>query len=60
MLVLTRRVEEKIVIGEDNNVVITVLKIQGDRVSLGIKAPPETTILRHELIEEETPVTSTK
>ena len=60
MLVLTRRVEEKIVIGEDNKVVITILKIQGDRVSIGIEANKETPILRYELIEEETPATSVK
>lgn len=53
MLVLTRRVEEKIVIGKENKVVITILKIQGDRVSIGIEASKDTPILRHELVEEE-------
>ncbi len=62
MLVLTRRVEEKIVIGEDNQVVITILKIQGDRVSIGIEAHPKIPIIRAELveIEEESPATNLK
>lgn len=61
MLVLTRRVEEKIVIGEENKVVITILKIQGDRVSIGIEADPRIRVYRKELekeqVEEESPAT---
>jgi carbon storage regulator len=60
MLVLTRRIEEKIVIGEDNEVVITILKIQGDRVSIGIEAHKDTPILRYELIEEQITATTNK
>lgn len=53
MLVLTRKSEEEIIIddGNGNVVVITVLKIQGDKVSIGIKAPPKTQIWRKELLE---------
>lgn len=52
MLVLTRKIEQKIRIG--NNIVITVLKVQGkDQVSLGIVAPKEMQIVREELIDEE-------
>lgn len=53
MLVLTRKSEEKIVIGkhEQDQIVITILKIQGGKVSLGIKANKEWEILRQELIE---------
>jgi carbon storage regulator len=47
MLVLTRRVGEKIVVGGD--VVITVKKVSGNRVAIGIEAPAETRILRGEL-----------
>lgn len=53
MLVLTRKSEEKITIGKDKKVVITILKIQGDKVSIGIEADKETPIFRNELIEEE-------
>lgn len=47
MLVLTRKVDEKIQIGDHITIVIT--KIAGDRVSIGINAPPDVRILRNEL-----------
>lgn len=47
MLVLSRRVGEKIKIGDD--VVVTILAIKGNQVRVGIDAPPATTILRDEL-----------
>jgi carbon storage regulator len=53
MLVLTRKSEEKITIGKDKKIVITILKIQGDKVSIGIEADKETPIFRNELIEND-------
>jgi carbon storage regulator len=50
MLVLTRKAGEKIVI--DENIVIEVLEIQGNRVRIGIQAPRGITILRQELLLE--------
>lgn len=50
MLVLTRRVGEKLVIG--NEVVVEVLSISGEGVRLGINAPRETSIHRYEVFEE--------
>jgi carbon storage regulator len=50
MLVLTRKLDQKIVIGK--NIVITVLKVQGDQVSIGIEAPRSTTIYREEIFRE--------
>lgn len=47
MLVLSRKVGEKVVI--DGNIVVEVVKIQGNRISLGIVAPSDVTILRGEL-----------
>ncbi len=47
MLVLGRRKGEKIVIGE--GIVVTVVTIQGERVRLGIEAPPEVSIRREEI-----------
>lgn len=47
MLVLTRKTDESVVIGE--NIVITILSIEGDKVKLGIEAPREIPILRKEL-----------
>ncbi len=50
MLVLTRKSEQKIVIGE--NITITILKVQGDQVSVGIDAPDDMRIFRKELLED--------
>ncbi len=47
MLILTRRLEEAIFIGKD--IQITVLKIQGNQVQLGLDAPQEVTIHREEV-----------
>lgn len=50
MLVLTRKSEQKLIIGK--NVVLTVLKIQGDQVSLGLEAPKSVSIYREEILRE--------
>ena len=47
MLVLTRRTDESLVI--NNDIVITILAIDGDKVKVGIAAPREITVLRKEL-----------
>lgn len=49
MLVLTRKLGEKLLIGED--IVITVLDARGDSVRLGIDAPRGVTIQRIEVVE---------
>ena len=49
MLVLTRKRDEKVIIGE--NIKVTVLDIRGDKVSLGFEADPEIPICREELYE---------
>ncbi len=49
MLVLTRRVDESIVIRDD--IVVTVLSVEGDRVKLGVQAPREVLVLRQELLQ---------
>jgi carbon storage regulator len=51
MLVLTRKENERICIGDD--IVITVVRLGGDKVRLGIEAPAEQVILRSELKERE-------
>ena len=48
MLVLTRKVDEKILIGDD--IVITVLESRGDVVRIGIEAPRGITIQREEVV----------
>jgi carbon storage regulator len=47
MLVLTRRPDEVVMIGED--VQVLVLDVEGDRVRLGVIAPRALKILRQEL-----------
>ncbi len=49
MLVLTRRLKEGVVI--QDNIIVTVLAIEGDRVKLGITAPRAIAVLRLELCE---------
>lgn len=51
MLVLTRHHGERIVIGDD--IRITVVKIDGARVKIGIEAPDHVSIVREELCEPE-------
>ena len=48
MLVLSRKVGERILIGED--VEIMVCSIRGNRVKIGIGAPGEVPIVREELV----------
>jgi len=50
MLVLSRRVGESIVIGDD--VTITVLEVRGDVARIGIRAPRSVTVHRAELLAE--------
>jgi carbon storage regulator len=47
MLVITRRSGERICLGDD--ITITVLDISGSTVRLGIDAPSEVPIYRHEI-----------
>ena len=49
MLILTRRVGETVVIG--NDVTVTVLGVKGNQVRLGVNAPREITVHREEIFE---------
>ena len=46
MLVLTRKTEESILIGDD--IEVRVLRVSGDRVRIGIEAPREIKVFRKE------------
>jgi carbon storage regulator len=50
MLVLTRKINESIIIEE--NIKIKILEVKGEKVKLGIIAPKNLTILRDELYQE--------
>jgi carbon storage regulator len=47
MLILTRRMGENVIIGED--IVITVLGVKGNQVRIGVKAPRDVTVHREEI-----------
>ena len=51
MLVLTRKPEETIHIGDD--VVLRVIKVKGNKVQLGIEAPKNIAVIRSELLEKD-------
>jgi carbon storage regulator len=56
MLVLSRKVGEKLVI--DGNITVEVIRIQGNRITLGIVAPTEVKVLRGELDQKQSASTA--
>ena len=50
MLVLSRKVDQKIKIGDD--IEITIIDVSGDMVKIGVEAPRNVRILRNEVYEE--------
>jgi len=53
MLVLSRKADEKIVIGQ--NITVTVLRIQGRIVKIGVQAPDSVPVFRSELLGKPSP-----
>jgi carbon storage regulator len=49
MLILTRRVGETLMIG--NNVTVTVLGVKGNQVRIGVNAPKDVAVHREEIFE---------
>lgn len=50
MLVLSRKVGEEIVIGED--IRVTIVEVRGNRIKLGFAGPREVTVRRGELVRQ--------
>jgi len=50
MLVLSRKVGQALLLGKD--IEITVLRVDGDQIRLGVRAPKSVSILRKELIDD--------
>ncbi|AFF25179.1 carbon storage regulator [Pasteurella multocida subsp. multocida str. HN06] len=49
MLILTRKVGESLLIGDD--ISITILNIRGNQVKIGIKAPKDVSVHREEIYQ---------
>jgi carbon storage regulator len=49
MLILTRRVDETVMIGHD--IAVKVVGVRGNQVRLGIEAPREMPVHRHEVLD---------
>lgn len=49
MLILTRRIGETVMVGDD--VTITVLGVKGNQVRLGVNAPKDVAVHREEIYE---------
>jgi len=56
MLILSRREQQRIRLGE--NIVVTIVQVSGERVRLGIEAPPNILVLRDELKKSTGPAAS--
>lgn len=48
MLVLSRKLDERIQIGD--HIVVTIVDIRGDKVRIGIQAPPDVAVHREEIM----------
>ena len=52
MLVVTRLLDQKVIIGENAEIVLTVVDVQGNKVRLGIEADKSVPIFRQEVYDK--------
>lgn len=55
MLILSRRESESVHLGDD--IVLTIVRVSGEKVRIGIQAPPHIKVLRNELEIEDSKAT---
>ncbi|MCQ2572408.1 MAG: carbon storage regulator CsrA [Treponema sp.] len=49
MLILARKIDEKIKIG--NDITLTIISVQGDQVKIGVEAPKNVKVFRQEVFD---------
>jgi carbon storage regulator len=49
MLILSRKVNEKVIIGDD--ITVSVIEVRGDQVRIGIDAPKKVKVFRQEVFD---------
>ena len=49
MLILSRKIDEKIRIGDD--IIITLIEVHGDQVKIGVEAPKHVKVFRQEVFD---------
>ena len=52
MLVLTRSIGDRLIIGKDGDIVLNVLDIRGNQVRIGIDAPKDVPVHREEIYQK--------
>lgn len=49
MLILSRKIDQKIRIGDD--IILTIIELKGDQVKIGVEAPKSVKVFRQEVFE---------
>lgn len=52
MLILTRKIGEKLVIGDNAEITITAVRVDGNQIRIGIDAPKDIPVHREEIYEQ--------
>jgi len=52
MLILTRRIDENLIIGDDGEIKVSILGVKGNQVRVGIEAPKHIAVHREEIYKK--------